>query len=95
MHSDTTGPPALSGEEDVGNWVLLAQASQAALGIYWNLMGFAVLTPLQELKIPFVASGGTATGVQLAAALAMGSSESNVPSFARILHGHRRATQCT
>ncbi|CAJ1462166.1 unnamed protein product [Effrenium voratum] len=40
------------GEEDVGNWVLLAQASQ-------------------ELKIPFVASGGTATGVQLAAALAM------------------------
>merc|ERR1712224_129420 len=41
------------GEEDVGNWVLLAQASK-------------------ELKMPFVASGGCATGTQLAAALAMG-----------------------
>ncbi|CAK9087671.1 unnamed protein product [Durusdinium trenchii] len=47
------------GEEDVGNWVLLAQASQ-------------------ELKIPFVASGGTATGVQLAAALAMGAEGVNM-----------------
>lgn len=47
------------GEEDVGNWVLLAQASQ-------------------ELKIPFVASGGTATGVQLAAALAMGAEGINM-----------------
>ncbi|CAE7835194.1 unnamed protein product [Symbiodinium sp. CCMP2592] len=47
------------GEEDVGNWVLLAQASQ-------------------ELSIPFVASGGTATGVQLAAALAMGAEGINM-----------------
>ncbi|CAE7230740.1 unnamed protein product [Symbiodinium natans] len=47
------------GEEDVGNWVLLAQAAQ-------------------ELSIPFVASGGTATGTQLAAALAMGAEGVNM-----------------
>lgn len=47
------------GEEDVGNWVLLAQASK-------------------ELKIPFVASGGCATGTQLAAALAMGAEGVNM-----------------
>lgn len=47
------------GEEDVGNWVLLAQAAQ-------------------ELGIPFVASGGSATGNQLAAALAMGAEGINM-----------------
>mmetsp|Transcript_27216 Transcript_27216/g.63387 ORF Transcript_27216/g.63387 Transcript_27216/m.63387 type:complete len:330 (-) Transcript_27216:56-1045(-) len=47
------------GEEDVGNWVLLAQAAQ-------------------ELKIPFVASGGSATGRQLAAALALGAEGVNM-----------------
>jgi nitronate monooxygenase len=47
------------GEEDVGNWVLLAQAAQ-------------------ELKVPFVASGGCATGNQLAAALAMGAEGVNM-----------------
>lgn len=47
------------GEEDVGNWVLLAQAAQ-------------------ELKVPFVASGGNATGSQLAAALAMGAEGVNM-----------------
>eukprot|EP00929_Paragymnodinium_shiwhaense_P002493 TRINITY_DN102753_c0_g1_i1.p1 TRINITY_DN102753_c0_g1~~TRINITY_DN102753_c0_g1_i1.p1 ORF type:complete len:334 (+),score=83.83 TRINITY_DN102753_c0_g1_i1:85-1086(+) len=47
------------GEEDVGNWVLLAQASK-------------------ELSIPFIASGGTGTGVQLAAALAMGAEGINM-----------------
>lgn len=47
------------GEEDIGNWVLLAQAAQ-------------------ELKIPFVASGGSATGAQLAAALAMGAEGLNM-----------------
>jgi nitronate monooxygenase len=47
------------GEEDVGNWVLLAQAAQ-------------------ELQIPFVASGGCATGNQLAAALAMGAEGVNM-----------------
>lgn len=47
------------GEEDVGNWVLLAQAAQ-------------------ELQIPFVASGGSATGSQLAAALAMGAEGLNM-----------------
>lgn len=47
------------GEEDVGNWVLLAQAAQ-------------------ELKIPFVASGGSATGSQLAAALALGAEGLNM-----------------
>jgi len=47
------------GEEDIGNWVLLAQAAQ-------------------ELKVPFVASGGSATGHQLAAALAMGAEGLNM-----------------
>merc|ERR1719217_1750221 len=47
------------GEEDVGNWVLLAQAAQ-------------------ELQIPFLASGGGATGRQLAAALAMGAEGINM-----------------
>lgn len=47
------------GEEDVGNWVLLAQAAQ-------------------ELNVPFVASGGCATGNQLAAALAMGAEGVNM-----------------
>jgi len=47
------------GEEDVGNWVLLASAAR-------------------ELKIPFVASGGCATGRQLAAALAMGAEGVNM-----------------
>lgn len=47
------------GEEDVGNWVLLAQAAR-------------------ELKIPFVASGGSATGSQLAAALALGAEGLNM-----------------
>lgn len=47
------------GEEDIGNWVLLAQAAK-------------------ELKIPFVASGGSATGSQLAAALAMGAEGLNM-----------------
>merc|ERR1719251_886116 len=47
------------GEEDVGNWVLLAQAAQ-------------------ELSVPFVASGGNATGTQLAAALAMGAEGVNM-----------------
>jgi len=47
------------GEEDVGNWVLLAQAAK-------------------ELKVPFVASGGTANGTQLAAALAMGAEGVNM-----------------
>ena len=39
------------GEEDVGNWVLLAKAG----------------VKLKEAGIPFVASGGCATGKQLAA----------------------------
>lgn len=56
----------------------------------------SILKSLEELKIPFVASGGflalalgastlqgTATGVQLAAALAMGSSESKSSSKVR------------
>eukprot|EP00927_Polykrikos_kofoidii_P004483 TRINITY_DN11770_c0_g1_i2.p1 TRINITY_DN11770_c0_g1~~TRINITY_DN11770_c0_g1_i2.p1 ORF type:complete len:330 (+),score=47.54 TRINITY_DN11770_c0_g1_i2:80-1069(+) len=47
------------GEEDIGNWVLLAQAGQ-------------------QLKIPFVASGGCATGSQLAAALALGAEGVNM-----------------
>jgi len=47
------------GEEDVGNWVLLAQAAQ-------------------ELQLPFVASGGCATGHQLAAALAFGAEGMNM-----------------
>lgn len=47
------------GEEDIGNWVLLAQAAR-------------------ELKIPFVASGGSATGGQLAAALALGAEGLNM-----------------
>jgi nitronate monooxygenase len=47
------------GEEDVGNWVLLAKAGKV-------------------LTIPFVASGGTATGSQLAAALAMGAEGVNM-----------------
>jgi len=47
------------GEEDVGNWCLLAQAAK-------------------ELKIPFVASGGCATGRQLAAALALGAEGVNM-----------------
>jgi len=50
------------GEEDVGNWVLLAKA-----GI-----------KLKEAGIPFVASGGCATGKQLAAALAMGAEGMNM-----------------
>lgn len=44
------------GEEDVGNWVLLAKAGSV----------------LRSKGIPFVASGGCATGKQLAAALSMG-----------------------
>jgi len=44
------------GEEDVGNWVLLAKAGQV----------------LKEAGIPFIASGGCANGKQLAAAIAMG-----------------------
>jgi nitronate monooxygenase len=47
------------GEEDVGNWVLLAQAAR-------------------ELQVPFVASGGSATGSQLAAALALGAEGLNM-----------------
>jgi len=47
------------GEEDVGNWVLLAQAAR-------------------ELKIPYVASGGSATGGQLVAALALGAEGLNM-----------------
>jgi len=47
------------GEEDVGNWVLLAQAAK-------------------ELQVPFVASGGSATGTQLAAALAIGAEGLNM-----------------
>jgi nitronate monooxygenase len=47
------------GEEDVGNWVLLAKAGKT-------------------LKIPFVASGGNATGSQLAAAIAMGAEGLNM-----------------
>jgi len=47
------------GEEDVGNWVLLAKAGKV-------------------LPIPFVASGGNATGSQLAAALAMGAEGVNM-----------------
>lgn len=47
------------GEDDVGNWVLLAKAGQ-------------------KLGIPFVASGGCATGSQLAAALALGACGMNM-----------------
>merc|ERR1712048_1090325 len=47
------------GEEDVGNWVLLAKAGKV-------------------LQVPFVASGGNATGSQLAAALAMGAEGLNM-----------------
>jgi nitronate monooxygenase len=47
------------GEEDIGNWVLLAKAGA-------------------ELNVPFVASGGCATGSQLAAALAMGAEGVNM-----------------
>jgi NAD(P)H-dependent flavin oxidoreductase YrpB (nitropropane dioxygenase family) len=50
------------GEEDVGNWVLLAKAGKV----------------LKEHKIPFVASGGCANGKQLAAALAMGAEGINM-----------------
>lgn len=44
------------GEEDVGNWVLLAKAGRV----------------LKDAGIPFIASGGCANGKQLAAAIAMG-----------------------
>merc|ERR1719379_295708 len=47
------------GEEDVGNWVLLAKAGKV-------------------LNVPFVASGGNATGSQLAAALALGAEGVNM-----------------
>ena len=50
------------GEEDVGNWVLLAKAGQV----------------LKAKGIPFIASGGCATGSQLAAALAMGAEGMNM-----------------
>ena len=50
------------GEEDVGNWVLLAKAGKV----------------LKEKGIPFVASGGCATGSQLAAALALGAEGMNM-----------------
>jgi nitronate monooxygenase len=50
------------GEEDVGNWVLLAKAGQV----------------LKAKGIPFIASGGCATGKQLAAALAMGAEGMNM-----------------
>lgn len=40
------------GEDDIGNFVLLALAAR-------------------KLKVPFVASGGVATGTQLAAAFAV------------------------
>lgn len=50
------------GEEDVGNWVLLAKAGKV----------------LKEHGIPFVASGGCANGKQLAAALAMGAEGMNM-----------------
>jgi len=50
------------GEEDVGNWVLLAKAGRK----------------LKEAGIPFVASGGCATGSQLAAALCMGAEGMNM-----------------
>jgi len=47
------------GEDDVGNWVLLARAGRT-------------------LSIPFVASGGCATGEQMAAAFAMGAEGMNM-----------------
>jgi nitronate monooxygenase len=50
------------GEEDVGNWVLLAKAGKV----------------LTEAGIPFIASGGCATGRQLAAALCMGAEGMNM-----------------
>ena len=50
------------GEEDVGNWVLLAKAG----------------AELKKVGIPFVASGGCATGSQLAAALALGAEGINM-----------------
>lgn len=50
------------GEEDVGNWVLLAKAGQV----------------LRQKGIPFIASGGCATGRQLVAALAMGAEGMNM-----------------
>lgn len=50
------------GEEDVGNWVLLAKAGRK----------------LKEAGVPFVASGGCATGSQLAAALAFGAEGMNM-----------------
>lgn len=50
------------GEEDVGNWVLLAKAGQV----------------LRAQGIPFIASGGCATGSQLAAALALGAEGMNM-----------------
>lgn len=50
------------GEEDVGNWVLLAKAGKV----------------LRDAGIPFVASGGCANGKQLAAAIAMGAEGMNM-----------------
>jgi len=50
------------GEEDVGNWVLLAKAGRV----------------LSKHGIPFVASGGCATGSQLAAALTLGAEGINM-----------------
>jgi len=47
------------GEEDIGNWVLLAKAGRV-------------------LTVPFVASGGCATGSQLAAAIALGAEGVNM-----------------
>ena len=48
-----------AGEEDIGNWVLLAKAGRV-------------------LNVPFVASGGCATGSQLAAAIALGADGLNM-----------------
>jgi len=50
------------GEEDVGNWVLLAKAGAV----------------LKAAGIPFVASGGCVTGSQLAAALSLGAEGMNM-----------------
>eukprot|EP00039_Didymoeca_costata_P019420 m.337476 g.337476 ORF g.337476 m.337476 type:complete len:350 (-) comp18144_c0_seq1:107-1156(-) len=50
------------GEDDVGNWVLIAKAGRV----------------LRSRGIPFVVSGGCATGSQLAAALALGAEGMNM-----------------
>jgi NADH:quinone reductase (non-electrogenic) len=73
------------GEEDIGGLVLVSQTLVWRCPHKYSIICAKLARAAQEIKIPYIASGGIADGRGLAAALALGAAVSNLVSYTSAL----------